>query len=179
MLGDCRKLRISLSEVAKSEELSDDATAVCIRVKALPHSLLSERWPKQLTLNGLNDYRRLKGEVAKLLAEATGLVHSMQEVAVNEAIANALECRDGQARSQKARLKFSRAGKWLIVRVKTSRIGFAGNAMLRRLRANPDSLFSFGEDAGMGRGIPIMLSTTDRMTYNSEGTEVLLAWKLG
>ena len=140
---------------------------------------MSERWPKQLTLNGLNDYRRLKGEVAKLLAEATGLVHSMQEVAVNEAIANALECRDGQARSQKARLKFSRAGKWLIVRVKTSRIGFAGNAMLRRLRANPDSLFSFGEDAGMGRGIPIMLSTTDRMTYNSEGTEVLLAWKLG
>lgn len=179
LLGDCRKLRAALSEVAKSEELADDATAVCIRVKALPHSLLSERWPKQLTLNGLNDYRRLKGEVAKLLAEATGLVHSMQEVAVNEAIANALECRDGQARSQKARLKFSRAGKWLIVRVKTSRIGFAGNAMLRRLRANPDSLFSFGEDAGMGRGIPIMLSTTGRMTYNSEGTEVLLAWKLG
>jgi len=67
----------------------------------------------------------------------------------------------------------------LIVRVRTSRIGFAGNAMLRRLRANPDSLFAFGEDAGMGRGIPIMLSTTDRMTYNNEGTEVLLAWKLG
>ena len=49
----------------------------------------------------------------------------------------------------------------------------------RVLRANPDSLFVFGEDAGMGRGIPIMLSTTDRMTYNNEGTEVLLAWKLG
>jgi len=179
LLTDCRRLRAALAAVAKCEELSDDATAVCIQIKALPQSLLSDQWPKQLTLNGFNDYRRLKGEVAKLLTEATGLAHSMQEVAVNEAIANALECRDGQARSQKARLKFSRAGKWLIVRVRTSRIGFAGNAMLRRLRANPDSLFAFGEDAGMGRGIPIMLSTTDRMTYNNEGTEVLLAWKLG
>jgi len=179
LLSECRRLRVALAAVAKCEELSDDATAVCIQIKSLPQSLLSDQWPKQLTLNGFNDYRRLKGEVAKVLAEATGLAHSMQEVAVNEAIANALECRDGQARSQKARLKFSRAGKWLIVRVRTSRIGFAGNAMLRRLRANPNSLFALGEEGGMGRGIPILLSTSDRMTYNNEGTEVLLAWKLG
>ena len=30
----------------------------------------------------------------------------------------------------------------------------------------------------MGRGIPIMLSTTDQLCYNSEGTEVLMAWRL-
>ena len=30
----------------------------------------------------------------------------------------------------------------------------------------------------MGRGIPMMLAMSDRMTYNSEGTELLLAWKL-
>ena len=45
-------------------------------------------------------------------------------------------------------------------------------------RSHPEELFDFGEDAAMGRGIPIMLSTTDRMCYNSEGTEVLLAWRL-
>ena len=33
-------------------------------------------------------------------------------------------------------------------------------------------------DASMGRGIPMMLAMSDRMTYNSEGTELLLAWKL-
>ena len=130
---------------------------------------MSEHWPKHLKLNGFDDYRRLKGEVAKVIAEVTGSPHSLQEVAVNEAIANALECRDGKARSQKASLKFNRFG---------NRIGFAGNAMLRRLRANPDDLFSFGEDASMGRGIPMMLSMSHWMTYNHDGTELLLAWKI-
>ena len=58
------------------------------------------------------------------------------------------------------------------------RMGFAGNALLRRLRNHPEEMFLYGEDAGMGRGIPIMLSVTDRMLYNSEGTEVLLAWRM-
>ena len=116
--------------------------------------------------------------MGKVIAEVTGSPHSLQEVAVNEAIANALECRDGKARSQKAGIKFNRFGDRFVVRVKTSRIGFAGNAMLRRLRANPENLFSFGEDASMGRCIPMMLSMAHWMTYNHDGTELLLAWKI-
>ncbi|MBP8036791.1 MAG: PAS domain-containing protein [Negativicutes bacterium] len=156
----------------------DDIAIVCIDVKVLPHPLISEHWPKQLKLSGFDDYRRLKEEVGKVIAEVTGSPHSLQEVAVNEAIANALECRDGKARSQKAGIKFNRFGDRFVVRVKTSRIGFAGNAMLRRLRANPENLFSFGEDASMGRGIPMMLSMAHWMTYNHDGTELLLAWKI-
>ena len=112
------------------------------------------------------------------MADVTGRLHSFQEVAVNEALANAMECRDGIPRQHTARLRFNKIGKRLIVRVKSSRMGFAGNAVLRRLRSHPEEMFSYGEDASMGRGIPIMLSVADKMTYNSEGTEVLLAWKL-
>ena len=107
----------------------------------------------------------------------TGQEHSLQEVAVHEALANAMECRDGVARQHQAQMRIHKIGKCLIVRVKTSRLGFAGNALLRRLRSQGE-LFAYGEDASMGRGIPIMLATTHRMTYNSEGTELLLAWKL-
>ena len=174
----CEQICELISQGAEGIKGKDDIAAVCIAVKALPHSLMSEHWPKQLKLNGFDDYRRLKGTVARVIAEVTGSPHSLQEVAVNEAIANALECRDGKARSQKASLKFNRFGNRFVVRVKTSRIGFAGNAMLRRLRANPENLFSFGEDASMGRGIPMMLSMSHRMTYNHDGTELLLAWKL-
>ncbi|MHC1760650.1 MAG: hypothetical protein AB9917_14325 [Negativicutes bacterium] len=106
------------------------------------------------------------------------MAHSIQEVAVNEAIANALECRDGVARQHRTQVRFNRIGNRLVVRVKTSRMGFAGNALVKRLRAKPEELFSFGEDVGMGRGIPIMLSTTYRMVYNNEGTELLLAWQM-
>ncbi len=168
-----------LRQLAEDKNCRDDATAVCLRIKSLPQALAHESgWPKVLRFNGYGDYQRLKGEIAEILAEITGLPHSRPEVAVNEALANALECRDGIPRQHRAEICFRRIGAGLSVRVKSSRMGFAGNAILRRLRAKPEELFSYGEDAGMGRGIPIMLSISDKMTYNSEGTELLLAWKL-
>jgi hypothetical protein len=135
-------------------------------------------WPRTLRFNGYGDCQRFKEEVRKILSELTGLPHSPHEVAVQEALANAMESRDGVSRQHKARLRVNKIGNLLIVRVKTSRIGFAGNAILKRLRAHPEDMFSFGEDAAMGRGIPMMLSISHKMMYNSEGTEVLLAWKL-
>ena len=178
-LGDFPAMLKLMAELAHSDRRRDDATAVCIRIRALPSSTaVTEGWPRVLRFNDYGDYQRLKGEMAKILAEATGLPHSLPEVAVNEALANAMECRDGVPRQHTARVKVNLFGRRLVVRVRTSRIGFAGNALLRRLRSHPEELFDFGEDAAMGRGIPIMLSTTDRMYYNSEGTEVLLAWRL-
>ena len=168
-----------LRNLTTSQECRDDATAICIRILSFPDAPLPQAgWPRTIRFSSFGDYQRLKGEVAHILAEATGKSHSVQEVAVNEALANALECRDGVPRQQQASLRFNKIGNRLIVRAQSSRIGFAGNAMLRRLRAHPEDLFSFGEDASMGRGIPIMLSLAHQMMYNSEGTEVLLAWRL-
>jgi len=168
-----------LRDLSEAETRRDDATAVCIQVRALPQPLTGQYgWPRIIRFSGYGDYQRLGGEVAKIIAEVTGLPHSFHEVAVNEALANAMECRDGVPRQHKARLRFNKVGNRLIVRVRTSRLAFAGNAVLRRLRAHPEDMFSFGEDASMGRGIPLMLSLSHKMTYNSEGTEVLLAWKL-
>jgi PAS domain S-box-containing protein len=168
-----------LCTLSESQERRDDATAVCIHVRALPQALVrQDGWPRTLRFNGYGDYQRLKGEVGKILAEVTGETHSIYEVSIHEALANAMECRDGVPRLHKARLRFNKVGNRFIVRVKTSRIGFAGNAILKRLRSHPEDMFSFGEDASMGRGIPIMLSLSHKMMYNSEGTEVLLAWKL-
>ncbi len=168
-----------LLTLAKSENRRDDATAVCIKVRTLPQSLVrQDGWPRTLRFSGYGDYQRFKDEVTKILAEVTGTVHSFHEVVVNEALANAMECRDGVPRQHNARLRINKVGNRLIVRVKTSRIGFAGNAILQRLRSQPDDMFSFGEEAAMGRGIPMMLSMSHVMTYNNDGTEVLLAWKL-
>jgi PAS domain S-box-containing protein len=168
-----------LKRLSTDSSCRDDATAVCLRVKALPQALMQQDgWPKALRFNGYGDYQRLKGEIGRILAEVTGLPHSLHEVAVHEALANALECRDGVPRQHRAEICFRRIGNRLSIRVKSSRMGFAGNAILRRLRAKPEELFHYGEDAGMGRGIPIMLSVSDKMTYNNEGTELLLAWKL-
>jgi PAS domain S-box-containing protein len=168
-----------LRTLSEAEGRRDDASAVCIHVRSLPQSLIrQDGWPRIIRFNGYGDYQRLKGEVVKIVAEVTGMPHSFHEVAINEALANAMECRDGVPRQHKARLRFNKIGDQFIVRVRTSRMGFAGNAILRRLRSQPEDMFSFGEDAAMGRGIPMMLSMSHRMMYNNEGTEVLLAWKL-
>jgi len=174
------QMQALLQELAQSSDRTDDATAICLKVESLPDCATSRNgWPRVFRLNGYGDYLRFKGEVSKVLAQVTGKQHSLQEVAVHEALANAMECRDGVARQHRARLRINKLRNRLIVRVKTSRIGFAGNALLGRLRSHPEEMFAFGEDAWMGRGIPIMLTTTDRMLYNNEGTEVLLTWKLG
>ncbi|MHC1762666.1 MAG: hypothetical protein AB9917_24715 [Negativicutes bacterium] len=122
----------------------------------------------------------LEEKVAERTSDLTAANQELtaQYEELREALANALECRDGVPRQHKARLRFNKVGNRLIVRVKTSRIGFAGNAVLQRLRSHPEDMFSFGEDAPMGRGMLIMLTMSHKMTYNSEGTEVLLAWKL-
>ena len=160
-----------LRSLSEAEDRRDDATALCIHVSALPQSVVrQDGWPRMLRFNGYGDYRRFKGEVAKILAEVTGKPHSLQEVAINEALANAMECRDGEARQHKAHLRFNKVGSRLIVRVRTSRIGFAGNAILRRLKSKPEEMFSYGEDAAMGRGIPMMLAMSHKMTYNSHTT---------
>lgn len=170
---DCLKI------LSENHARRDDATAVCIRIRSLPKATIRHKtWPLIYRFNGYGDYQRLRNEVAGLLTKMTGKKHSLVEVALNEALANAMACRDGVARQHRAQLKINKVGNRLIVRVTTSRIGFAGNVMLRRLRANPETMFSFGEDSWMGRGVPIMLSTAQWMMYNSEGTELLLAWKL-
>lgn len=168
-----------LRRMAESSARRDDATAVCILLKSMPEMETSHTsWPRSFYFSGYGDYLRLRGEVGRIIAEVTGLPHSLQEVAVNEALTNAMECRDASPRQHHARLRFSRLGRWFVVRVRTSRLGFAGNALLRLLRLHPSDLFAFGEYSTMGRGIPLMLSLAHRMTYNSEGTEVLLAWKM-
>ena len=177
-LHDFEAMVAFLENLPYSPDFRDDATAICLRIKSLPYdSAQANGWPRHININGYGDYRRRQEMLAKLLAEVTGKQHSVQEVAVNEALANALECRDGVPRPHQAHIKLNRIGRWFVVRIKTNRIGFAGNALLRRLKAAPDSMFSFGQLESMGRGIPLMVSLSDRITYNSEGTEVLLAWK--
>lgn len=178
-LADYDKMLAYLKALPESEECRDDATAICVRILSLPRDQEQlNGWPRYLNINGYGDYRRRRETLTNWLAELTGRTHSVQEVAINEALANALECRDNVPRPHQARIKMNRIGRVFVARIKTNRIGFAGNAILRRLKASPDDLFSFGALESMGRGIPLMVSLSDRITYNSEGTELLMAWKL-
>jgi hypothetical protein len=153
----------------------------CIRNRIRPNNqsfVRQQIWPRILRFDDYGDYDRIRGEVNKILAEITGKSHSLQEVAVNEALTNAMKCQDGLPNSHTATLRFNKIGNRLIVRVRIACMRFAGNAILRRLRFHPGEMFSFNDDETIWLGLPIMLSTSHLMLYNRERTELLLAWKL-
>ena len=157
---------------------TEDVAALCLQIRQLPETLPEAcHWPRIFRLGGYGDYQRLRGEITRTVAEWTGKPHSFVEVAVNEALANAMECRDGVARPHQVRLRINAVGRRLIVRVKSTRMGFAGNALLERLRSRPEDVFAFGGHESMGRGVPLMLSLSDKILYSRDGTEVLLAWR--
>ena len=115
---------------------------LCIRVKSLLIPTIGTTdWPCTINFSSFGDYQRLKSDISNVIAEVTGKRHSRQEVAVNEALVNALECRDGVPRQHKAQIRFNMFGARFVVRVKTSRIGFSGNATLKRLRSHPEDMF--------------------------------------
>ncbi len=71
---------------------------------------------------------------------------------MNEALANAMECRDGVPRQHKARIRFNKIGNQLIIRVKTSRIGFAGNAVCAQVAVRAGRHVRFWRESGDGTG---------------------------
>ena len=63
-----------LRTLSTSEGRRDDTAAVCVNVRSLPQSLVrQDGWHRKLRFSGYGDYQRLKGEMAKILTEVTGL----------------------------------------------------------------------------------------------------------
>ena len=177
--GDFGELTAWIKKTAENEDVRDDATAICFCIKRLSKKASGKAgWPQGIRLRGYADYWRLRPKVTQWLMLLTGQKHSKIEVAVQEAIVNALECKDAECRSHEATVKINLIGRRLIVRVATNRLGFPGNALLRRMRGKLDDVFENTISENMGRGLPIMFALAERMTYNADGTEVLMAWRL-
>ncbi|WP_182101641.1 ATP-binding protein [Niallia taxi] len=95
----------------------------------------------------------------------------MLEIAINEAVQNAIEHGDS---NKPIEVNMTYRNNKAIVRVKGSGYGFCTINELERARRVWDE-----EDKRKvsGRGIRMMLDACDRVTYNSTGTEVMLVRK--
>ena len=93
-------------------------------------------------------------------------------VAFNEAINNVLESNSDL--SNEVFIKFTiLKERRLIIRIKHSGQVFNGNKYLQTVNR-----YAFDHEAESGRGIFLMKTLTDYMTYNKTGTEVLLMKKI-
>ncbi len=132
----------------------------------------------ELKFKELREFCYVRNSVAEYIHAALGNLsesHSiLMEVAVNEAVNNALKHRTCAKTTKLITLKlFILNDRQLIVKINDGGEGFPGNQMLAEL---PVKQCFISKEAlkESGRGIMIMESATDGLSYNPKGNEVTL-----
>lgn len=157
----------ALSDKATSSKRWDDATALGIEIKS------KSSWPLRFTIRDRGEISHFRSRIRLLLQQLGGEKAGLLEVAVNEAVNNAIYSAE-KSEQFFVHVRLNCFGRLLLVRVKDSGAGFGGNRTLKDMEEMRDELFS---EAGMyesGRGIMLMKAIFDQILYNRQGNEILL-----
>lgn len=162
----------ALRAKARSKKRWDDTTAMCIKIKA------KSPWPVVYEFYDAQEFCRSRTDIREQLQKLTDRPTSLLEVALNEAVNNAIRAAGRQDDCFKVTLKMNTVGRRVIIRVKDSGPGFAGNGAIASLDGCSADLFEKAIFQESGRGLMIMKACFDDVIYNCQGNEVLLAKKL-
>ena len=126
----------------------------------------------KLSFNQATDFLLLRDFINNFIRSALQDNSTTMVVAFNEAINNVLE--NNNVLSSEVSIKLNTIkGRRLIIRIKHSGNTFNGNQYLHKVNS-----YDLNYDAENGRGIFLMKNLTDYMTYNKNGTELLLMKKV-
>lgn len=126
----------------------------------------------KLSFNQATDFLLLRDFINNFIRSALNDNSTTMVVAFNEAINNVLENNNLSSNEVCIKLNILK-GRRLIIRIKHSGNTFNGNDYLKKVHS-----YDLNYDAENGRGIFIMKNLTDYMTYNKNGTELLLMKKV-
>ena len=126
----------------------------------------------KLSFNQATDFLLLRDFINNFIRSALNDNSTTMVVAFNEAINNDLENNNLSSNEVCIKLNILK-GRRLIIRIKHSGNTFNGNDYLKKVHS-----YDLNYDAENGRGIFIMKNLTDYMTYNKNGTELLLMKKV-
>lgn len=129
-----------------------------------------KKHPILFSFRDYEEYKMVRELVKKFLQNILKEEYGLMEIAVNEAVNNALE----YGRRQKCSLRMDVIkGRKLVVRVGHSGLGFNANSILANCPPGRDLFEDTSWDEG-GRGILIMTAAADYVRYNRQGTEVIM-----
>lgn len=162
----------ALRDKATSSKRWDDATALGLMIQA------KSNWPIRFDIHNNEQFYSFRSHIRRMLQQICGANAGLLEVAVNEAINNAVHSAE-KSDVFFVHVKLNYIGRLLVVRVKDSGAGFGGNkAVVEMDQVNCD-LFADVFLNESGRGIMIMKTLFDRVVYNRQGNEILLAKRIG
>lgn len=124
-----------------------------------------------------SEYVQILHYIRPWLQETLGKRTFHLELAMNEAVSNALRFGTVKTPCPEIYLHFHKLRQGVVVRVKNNGPGFRGNEILRQTQADTDSYWEqiFAKESG--RGIGVIKQTTDFACYNRAGNEILLRVK--
>ncbi|WP_179295497.1 ATP-binding protein [Bacillus sp. FJAT-45350] len=128
----------------------------------------------EVQFSGLVGYQKIRESLAEFIKKSLPDNHFLMEVAVNEAINNAIKHGNANEEVSPITLKIRNINSKCIVRVMHAGKGFPGNEQLQKLRKSEENLFDEKLYDESGRGLLIMDAAADYMIFNRQGTEVML-----
>jgi len=165
-LHDFGRTMEELQTVASYETRRDDASALCIHISG------GKAWPVYFEISRSDDLVSMRQRLRETLDRTAGTKARLIEVILNEAINNSLR-NQGALVDKGIRVKLNKIGSRLVIRVRDYGKGFDATGALQRLKdVWADETADDGHAEG-GRGIQIMWKLSDRLFYNSSGTEIL------
>ncbi|MBP1764305.1 MAG: protein,PAS protein,PAS protein [Firmicutes bacterium] len=156
-----------IDALSRHPDRSDDFSAVCIEI-------LPDKTPYCLEIRQQDDMEAALDTIHTILERTAPNHAAMLEVAVNEAVNNALRV------SECVGIKIKRLGSKITIRVKDDGPGFlaagdnAGFINGSLADAEFDRKFDELREAENGRGILMMKMFCDQVLYNARGNEVLM-----
>ena len=165
-LADFSATVARLADLARSPEIRDDCSAVCIKLnKAFTGC--------HYVFSGLDDVTAMQEKLRDTLRELAGNRAFHLEIALNEAINNVLFHGSGQGY-----VKIKPIGRQLALRVKDYNQGFDAKGVLGQFATKtPAEIADAVSARETGRGLLIMKLFTDKIYYNQKGDEVMLVYK--
>lgn len=125
----------------------------------------------EMQLSGIDDFILFQETIGSILQKILPHSHILMEVALNEAVNNALKHGIQENSKNLVFLKISMNQKRLIIRVKHTGTGFPGNQKLAQIKQGK---YKHNLSADSGRGLFMMCQIADEIKYNKKGNEILI-----
>ena len=156
-----------LEKLAACPERNDDFSVICVEILQVDKDI------KVLEIEDIEDLERIQVSINEFVERNAPSHAATLEVAINEALNNALYA------GERVRIKLTRRGSRLIIRVKDDGSGFDTEIVnLQQDKGRIEEEFDELLEAEGGRGVLLMRLFCDKVIYNAKGNEVLLMKKL-
>lgn len=126
----------------------------------------------QIKFRTEEEYWELRDNVQVDIQRILGDGSFLMEVAINEAVNNALRS-NRYEKPITLTLRVTQGGR-LIIRIKDNGEGFNAHKVMKKICHSPNLAFEERLFAESGRGLSIMNAASDKLTYNRKGNEILL-----